>query len=150
LAPAAATAAADAPAAAAKKPRKYTTKKKEFEQENTQPNEPALPVVSLGLLTTLHPVSPVLRFCSQSGMLVIKQTILPASCKCTDGSKMVQSTTLWPLMRSQHALPQQHSTPLTPTSLPHSFVAQPLDYQQTLIKSFTIGGIGLHSGEYGA
>ena len=26
---------------------------------------------------------------------------------------------------------------------------QPLDYQQTLIKSFTLGGVGLHSGEYG-
>eukprot|EP00775_Hariotina_reticulata_P013611 gene13611-13736_t len=25
---------------------------------------------------------------------------------------------------------------------------QPLDYQQTVIKSFTIGGVGLHSGEY--
>jgi hypothetical protein len=26
---------------------------------------------------------------------------------------------------------------------------QPLDYQQTLLKSFTLGGIGLHSAEYG-
>lgn len=26
---------------------------------------------------------------------------------------------------------------------------QPLDYQQTVIRSFTIGGVGLHSGEYG-
>jgi hypothetical protein len=26
---------------------------------------------------------------------------------------------------------------------------QPLDYQQTLIKSFTVGGVGLHTAEYG-
>lgn len=26
---------------------------------------------------------------------------------------------------------------------------QPMDYQQTLRKSFTVGGIGLHTGEYG-
>jgi hypothetical protein len=61
LAPAAAaTAAADAPAAAGKKPRKYNTRKKESEQENAQPAEPALPVVSLRVVTTQQHASHVL------------------------------------------------------------------------------------------
>lgn len=46
----------------------------------------------------------------------------------------------------------QAMTVLKPTSpvclLAPCHLLQPLDYQQTLIKSFTIGGVGLHSGEY--
>lgn len=48
----------------------------------------------------------------------------------------------------------QHHLLLTLTVLCLSCVLvlicmQPLDYQQTLIKSFTMAGVGLHTGEYG-
>lgn len=39
--------------------------------------------------------------------------------------------------------PCTHLTP--PTT---NLTSQPAEYQQTLIKSFTLGGIGLHTGEY--